>query len=343
MKTAHPSSLLTILLLVTTISFAGEIPIRSGQKLAFLGDSITAMGAGQAGYCTLVVAGLEANGIEVVLIPAGHSGDTSSNMLGRLGPDVINKKADWMTLSCGVNDVNNPHVAVPLDKFKTNTRSIVERAQAAGIKVMILTATPNSETLDSEKNTTVAQYNASLRELAEAKGCLLADVNADFRRVIQQHLPEDAKSPRPGHYLMHDDLHPNFERGNPEMARTVLRTFGLDDAQMAKAQEAWLDLPGRVSMYVPGVPFEVKVSVRQETLLKTLAERHKLTRPSEAAGRLFALAANGLPADATAAQIDSAFGAPKSKAPAITKSDADRLTPIFLAYLNTLAANATPK
>ena len=36
----------------------GEIAVKAGQKIAFLGDSITAGGMSPAGYVSLVVAGL---------------------------------------------------------------------------------------------------------------------------------------------------------------------------------------------------------------------------------------------------------------------------------------------
>ena len=315
-----------------------EIAIRSGDKLAFLGDSITAMGTGPSGYCTLVVAGLKANGIEVALIPAGHSGDNSGNMAHRLPFDVIDKKATWMTLSCGVNDVNQVRFGVPLEQFKTNVTGIVTKAQAAGIKVMVLTASPSSENLENVKNQTLARYNDFLREIAKEKKCLLADINADFQKIIKEHKDEDAKSARPGHYLMADDLHPNFERGNAVMARAVLRGFGLGDAEMAKAEEAWLDLPARVTLWPPAVPFQVKVSIRQEALLKELAAEHGMARADQMAGRLLAAEAAGLAVNATAAEIEAGVDAQKSRASTAGKDDGERLLPVLLAHLQTLAA-----
>src|SRR5208283_3105429 len=83
-----------------------EILVKTSEKVAFLGDSITAQGWGDpAGYIRLVVAGLAANGVEVVPVPAGVGGHKSNDMLARLDNDVLSKKPQWMTLSCGVNDV----------------------------------------------------------------------------------------------------------------------------------------------------------------------------------------------------------------------------------------------
>src|SRR5258708_33147530 len=73
---------------------------KTGEKIAFLGDSITAQGAGSpGGYVLLVMNGLEQQGQKLTAIPAGISGNTSKDMLARLDRDVISKKPDWMTLS----------------------------------------------------------------------------------------------------------------------------------------------------------------------------------------------------------------------------------------------------
>jgi len=95
-----------------------QFPVSEGQKIAFLGDSITELGVGPHGYVTLVMKGLEANGVKAIAIPAGRSGHKSNDMLARLDRDVISKKPEWMTLSCGVNDVWHGVNGVPLDKYK---------------------------------------------------------------------------------------------------------------------------------------------------------------------------------------------------------------------------------
>lgn len=95
---------------------AAELLVKSGQKIAFLGDSITAGGMAPLGYVSLTIAGLKANGIEATAIGAGVSGHKSNQMLERLERDVINKKPDCMTLSCGVNDVWLEQIEAYLDR-----------------------------------------------------------------------------------------------------------------------------------------------------------------------------------------------------------------------------------
>ena len=113
----------------------GEIAVKSGEKIAFLGDSITQAGWGDpTGYVRLVMAGLAANGVNAEPVPAGIGGHKSNQMLARLDNDVLSKKPQWMTLSCGVNDVWHGANGVPLDKYKENITQIVEKCAAAGVK-----------------------------------------------------------------------------------------------------------------------------------------------------------------------------------------------------------------
>ena len=71
------------LVLMLSVLAQGSV-VKSGEKIAFLGDSITQQGAGgPGGYVRLVISGLEANGIKAEAIPAGISGLKSNQMLER--------------------------------------------------------------------------------------------------------------------------------------------------------------------------------------------------------------------------------------------------------------------
>jgi len=239
-----------------------ESAVKSGEKIAFLGDSITQGGANNAsGYVRLVISGLEANGIKATMIPAGISGHKSNQMLERLDKDVIDKKPDWMTLSCGVNDVWHGANGVPLDAYRKNITAIVDRAQAAGIKVMLLTATMIREDASNAENQKLAPYNEFLRALAADKKCLLADLNADMQASLQ---PGTHHEPQ----LTSDGVHMN-PLGDRMMARGILSAFGLSDAQLETANEAWLNAPATCE-----VAGKAKLTLRQyEQLRQTAAKR----------------------------------------------------------------------
>ena len=206
------------------------IAVTSGQKIAFMGDSITQGGVGPKGYVILVMRGLEANGVKAEMIPAGISGHKSNDMLGRLERDVLGKKPDWMTLSCGVNDVWHGANGVPLDKYKENITKIVEQCQAASVKVMLLTSTMIGEDQPNANNQKLMAYNEFLRTLAKDKKCLLADLNADMQAGIAKAGPD-----KKGNLLTADGVHMN-DAGNVMMATGVLKGFGLSAEQIAKAQ-----------------------------------------------------------------------------------------------------------
>jgi lysophospholipase L1-like esterase len=241
---------------------AGDIPVKDGEKIAFLGDSITQGGMGATGYVTLVIQGLKANGVQATAIGAGISGHKSNDMLARLQRDVIDKKPDWMTLSCGVNDVWHGAKGVPLDQYKQNITQIVEKAQAAGIKVMILTSTMITENPAEPNNEKLAAYNDFLRELAKDKKCLLADLNAAMQKDLDAR--EKAGQKR-GKLVTSDGVHMN-PFGNVMMATGILRGFGLDDAQVAKATEVFMDIPNGVSASVP-------LTLRQYAALEAAAAK----------------------------------------------------------------------
>ena len=223
----------TTAMLVLPVLARAEIAVKSGEKVAFLGDSITQGGWSSAkGYVKLTAAGLKANGVEIEVIPAGISGHKSNQMLDRLEKDVLSKKPQWMTLSCGVNDVWHGAKGVPLDDYKKNIREIVDKCAAANVKVVILTATVIKEQLDGPDNQKLAAYNDFLRELAKEKKLPVADLNAMFQERIKAANTPDKK------VLTSDGVHMN-DAGNEVMAEGVLRAFGVDDAGMAKAKEEW--------------------------------------------------------------------------------------------------------
>ena len=223
-------------LLLTASALSAQMKVRNGDRIAFLGDSITQQGNSHAGYLNLVMTGLESAGIKAVKIPAGISGHKSNQMLARLERDVIQKKPQIMTLSCGVNDVWHGKRGVPLDAYKKNITQIVEKAQAAGIKVYLLTSTMITENPKHPNNLKLAAYNDFLRKLAAEKSCVLVDLNADMQKQIAE---IKAKHPKiKGNLLTVDGVHRN-PLGNIMMAEGILRACGLTDAQLSAAEKAW--------------------------------------------------------------------------------------------------------
>lgn len=215
-------------------SGSGKISVKNGQKIAFLGDSITAAGKRPGGYCQLVLSALKDQGIEATPVFAGISGHKSNQMLARLEKDVLRHKPDWMTLSCGVNDVWHGPRGVDLKSYKKNITEIVKHAQAAGVKVVLLTSTMIREDQSNDLNQKLLPYNEFIKELAKEKKCLLADLNADMQAALKRFPPDAPK----GKQLTSDGVHMN-KAGNIMMARGVAKALGLTNQHLDKSAKNW--------------------------------------------------------------------------------------------------------
>ena len=263
-----------VLIAYSEPALADGILVKDGQKIVFMGDSITAMGGAQAGYCQQVIRGLAANSIKATMICAGVGGNTSKQMLARMDSDVIAQKPDWMTLSCGVNDVWSD---LPLDQFKQNMTQIVDKAQAAKIGVILLTATAIGENPTAPKNQQMKPYNEFLHQLAKDKKYRLADLNVDLQSAVMA-AGGGTQSQR-GNVMTPEGIHPNA-LGHEVMALGVLKAMGLNAAQLEKAQRAWLDIP-----FLCDVDLKGGLTLRQYEQLDALAA--KQNRPtSEVIGEL---------------------------------------------------------
>ncbi len=255
----------SLALALSPLLSAGEILVKKGESVAFLGDSITQQGAGSSGgYVRLVASGLAAQGVEITVIPAGISGHKSNQMLERLEKDVLSKKPTWMTLSCGVNDVWHGEKGVSLEDYKKNITAILDRCQQAGVKVVVLTATQIQLPLTNPNNTKLAGYNAFLRETAQARSFPLADLNAAM--AAEQAALEKAGIQR---VLTGDGVHMNLY-GNLMMAKGVLGAFGLDEQQLAVANAKWSEIP---DLYQGAA--KIKLSLKELAALETYAASQK--------------------------------------------------------------------
>lgn len=248
--------------------------IKNHQKVVFMGDSITGLGWSESGgYVHLVTSGLDTLGVKIVPTPTGVGGNTSREMLARLDKDVLTVKPDWLLLSCGVNDVWGRSNGVDLEHFKKNMTTIVDRAQAAGIKVMILTPTPIYEACVTEFSPPLTEYVAFLVQFARDRKLPLADLHAAFLTSLKTQPNATAWGTR---YLTVDGVHPNPD-GHQVMAQGVLEAFGATPAQINQVKTVWLDAPGGATLSMQiGFRGAESITLRQYAVLKQVAAQRKV-------------------------------------------------------------------
>lgn len=113
------------------------VPVeRAETVIVMLGDSLTA-GYGlpaDAAVPALAQTRLVANGFDVAIVNAGVSGDTTSMGLARYDWSVASAEPDMLIVALGANDFLS---GLPAEIARDNLGKIIEKAQAAGIKVVL--------------------------------------------------------------------------------------------------------------------------------------------------------------------------------------------------------------
>jgi len=111
------------------------LPAPAERTLVFLGDSLTA-GLGLArsqAFPSLVEARIRAGGLGWRVINAGVSGDTSAGARARL--DFVLRQGPSLLFVCiGSNDGLR---GLPVAELERNLRAILDRARAAGVRVVL--------------------------------------------------------------------------------------------------------------------------------------------------------------------------------------------------------------
>src|SRR5882724_12107261 len=167
MKTLASFVMLAVGAVAVSAACAGEgsIKLAKGDRIIFLGDSITEGGVGERGYVTLIKNALAEKqkdlGIEV--IGAGISGNKVPDLQKRLDRDVLKKKPTLVVIYIGINDVwhgeNNPKNGTSKEKFEEGLKDIITRIKSAGANVLLCTPTVIGEKTDG-KNKLDAQLDA---------------------------------------------------------------------------------------------------------------------------------------------------------------------------------------
>lgn len=206
--------------------------------IVFAGDSVTDMGSEQPvgegmfeglghGYVRMIDNLLASCYPELNLriVNAGISGNTSQTLLDRFDRDVIEHHPDWVSICIGINDVWRqfdvpaiPEWAVELEKYEQNVEEMLLRLKGKVKGVFLLTPyyiEPNREDWMRRR---MDEYSAVCKKLAEKHGCIFVDFQKMFEEYCR--IQHSAR-------IAWDRVHPN-QIGATMMAREFLRHAGFE-------------------------------------------------------------------------------------------------------------------
>lgn len=163
---------------------ANKCLLESGQKIVFLGDSITQAGDGYVSVVQSVIGALVPD-LDVTYINAGIGGHKVTDMLARVEESVIAHEPDWVTVSVGINDVWHGENGVPIDEFRTKFDEMIGRLQnETKARLILFTTTVIGEELDNDANAKLVDYNEHIRKVARKRELILVDMNKVFHSAI---------------------------------------------------------------------------------------------------------------------------------------------------------------
>lgn len=204
---------------------------QSGDKVLFIGDSITDCGRRDAhaplghGYVRKITELITAKYPErdITYVNKGIGGDIVEGLENRWDTDVIAEVPEWLSVKIGINNASRQHgegVASEayLPVWEACYRRILTRAKTElDASLFLFEIFYIEEDVDAPRPLDVDAYNASIHRLAEEFGARLIPTNAAF---------DDAVAARPGAlWTTQDGVHPNAE-GHTLMALEFLKQAG---------------------------------------------------------------------------------------------------------------------
>ena len=245
-------------------------PLAKGERIVFLGDSITQAGASPGGYVTLVKEAIDerlaGQGIEV--IGAGISGNKVPDLEFRLQRDVLAKKPTRVVIFIGINDVwhSQNGRGTPKDKYEEGLRRLIADIQKSGAGVLLCTASVIGEKVDGTNplDEMLDEYCEISRRVARETKSPLIDLRNAFLDYLKAHNADNAEK----NVLTGDGVHLNAA-GNRFVADQMLAALGVtgpdkllrhmvlfkfkDDASAEQVQEvvdAFAALPCKIDTIV---------------------------------------------------------------------------------------------
>jgi isoamyl acetate esterase len=208
---------------------AKAVPLKKGDRIVFLGDSITQGGVSPKGYVTLIKKSLNERhkdlGIEI--IGAGISGNKVPDLQRRLERDVLAKKPTVVMIYIGINDVwhgeKDPKKGTSKDKFEAGLKEIIDKIKDGGGRVILCTPSVIGEKADGSNklDAKLDEYADISRRVAREEKIQLCDLRRAFLDFLKKNNPDNKERG----ILTTDRVHLN-EAGNRFVAEVMLKALG---------------------------------------------------------------------------------------------------------------------
>jgi lysophospholipase L1-like esterase len=210
---------------------ADDKPVRleKGDRIVFLGDSITAGGVRPKGYVTRIKDALNEKhkGLDLDVIGAGVSGNKVPDLQKRLDKDVLARKPTVVVIYIGINDVwhslMNPPRGTPKGAYEAGLKDIIDRCKGAGARVVLCTPSVIGEKGDGSNklDAQLDEYADISRKVAKETGARLCDL----RKAFLDYEKANNKDNKERLVLTTDGVHLN-DAGNKFVADTILKCLG---------------------------------------------------------------------------------------------------------------------
>jgi len=204
--------------------------LRSGEKIVFIGDSITDCGRREEspplgnGYVSIAVNLIKAKypGRDITCINKGISGDTVGGLAERWTVDVMQENPDWVSIAIGINDVARDHEAKKelvkaLSEFEGHYRQILKRTREISAHVILAEAFFIANEDGGMRGFGVDPYNAIIHKLAHECRARLVPLNLAFKQAKTKGTAQV--------WTTGDGVHPN-PAGHTLIALKLLEALG---------------------------------------------------------------------------------------------------------------------
>lgn len=172
-----------------------DSPLMIGERLVFLGDSITEAGNNPGGYVDLIRKSIARRpDLQADVMGAGIGGNKVPNLQTRLQRDVIDQHPTVVFVYIGINDVWHNPGGTPIERYEEGLRDILQRLQGNGITAILATPSVIGERWDGHNahDAKLDAYAEVSRKVARDFDVQICDLRAAFISYLREHNPDNA-------------------------------------------------------------------------------------------------------------------------------------------------------